>query len=75
MEFSEEETQKLKAMLLFLVKRKQSQSAGHSGFHLNDLKPVLEELEKDGRIELRRTINSRMYFLTKNNNFNGNSKH
>lgn len=65
MKFSEEETKKLKAMMLFLVKRKHKESAGHSGFHLDDLKPILDKLEKEGKIQLRPTINSRMYFLTK----------
>lgn len=64
MTFSEEETKKLKAMFLFIIKRKHKESGGHGGFHVMELEPILEELEKDGEITLRRTINNDRYFLT-----------
>lgn len=65
MTFTPEETEKLKAMLLFLVKKKHNESQGHGGFQLKELTPILKELEADEEIELHPTINSRMYFLTK----------
>lgn len=65
MEYSKEEIGKLKAMMMFLVKKKQQQSAGHCGFHVRELQPILEELEADGQLELRPTINANMYFLKK----------
>lgn len=63
MTFTPKETKKLKAMLLFLVKKKYNESGGHCGFHIMELKPILEELEKDGEIKLRQTINNNQYFL------------
>jgi hypothetical protein len=63
MKFNQEEISKLKAMLLFLVKRKSNESGGHCGFHLKELEPVLKDLEADGKIETHPTINSQMYFL------------
>lgn len=67
MTFTPEETQKLKAMMLFLVKKKHKESAGNCGFHLRELKPFLEELENEGSIKLRPTINEHQYFLNTNN--------
>lgn len=63
MNFTPEETKKLKAMFQFIVKKKQIQSDGHSGFDLRDLEPILEDMEKDGTILKRRTINTEKYFL------------
>ena len=63
MTFNQEEISKLKAMLLFLVKKKHKESDGHSGFHINELEPVLKQLEEDGEVETHPTINTRMYFL------------
>lgn len=63
MTYSPEEISKIKAMLLFLVKKKQKESDGHCGFHLKELEPILIGMEKEGSIETRPTINSRMYFL------------
>lgn len=68
MKFTPEETKKLKAMLLFLIKRKHKSSDGHSGFTITDLNPILEELEQEGVIKLRPTINAHKYFLTTVNN-------
>lgn len=64
MEFTSDETKKLKAMLLYLVQKKHKQSEGHCGFNTNELNPILEELEADGEIIKRPTINSDRYFLT-----------
>lgn len=64
MTFTPEETKKLKAMLLYMVEKKHQQSEGHCGFHAIDLNPILEELEKDGNIVKRPTVNSERYFLT-----------
>ncbi|MBW2961294.1 hypothetical protein [Mesonia aestuariivivens] len=63
MQYTDEEISKLKAMLLFLVKKKHNESDGHCGFHINELEPVLKQLEEDGEVETRPTINTRMYFL------------
>lgn len=63
MTFTPEETQKLKAMMLFLVKKKHKQSDGHCGFHISELQPFLDELEQEGSITLRPTINTNKYFL------------
>lgn len=67
MTFTPEETEKLKTMFTFIIKKKHVQSNGHSGFSLEDLKPILNQLEADGVIDLRPTINSRKYFLNLNN--------
>lgn len=64
MEFTEDEIAKLKAMLFYLVSKKHQQSDGKCGFHLSELKPIMDELEKDQKVILRPTINSKMYFLT-----------
>lgn len=53
MQFSEEETKKLKAMFLFIVKRKHKSSDGKCGFNMKELEPILEELEKEGQIILK----------------------
>ena len=66
MQFSEEETKKLKAMFLFIVKRKHKSSEGKCGFNMKELEPILDELEKEGQIKKRPTINSNAYFLNIN---------
>ena len=63
MEFTAEEMEKLKAMMMFVIKKMHNQSGGHSGFHVSDLNPILEDMEKDGQIQVRRTINLDRYFL------------
>ena len=63
MNFTPDETKKLKAMLAFCVKRKNEQSDGKSGFHIMELEPILEELDQDGTIKMRPTINRNAYFL------------
>lgn len=63
MTFTEEEKTKLKAIMLFLVKKKHNDSDGHNGFHIIELNPILEELEKEGKIKLRPTINLNQYFI------------
>lgn len=66
MEFTPDEIKKLKAMMLFLVQKKHKESDGKCGFHLNELNPIMDELEKDGEVKLRPCINSDAYFLTIN---------
>jgi len=66
MQFTPEEKTKLKAMMLFLVKKKHMESAGNCGFQINELQPFLDELEHEGSIKLRPTINSNHYFLKTN---------
>lgn len=64
MTFTPEETTKLKAMMLYLVKKKHSESDGNCGFSLVDLVSILEELETEGIIKSRPTIGQNRYFLT-----------
>lgn len=66
MKFSEEETKKLRAMMLFMVEKQHKLSDGKSGFRLNDIQPVLDDLETDKKINKRPTINSHAYFLKTN---------
>lgn len=63
MRFSDEEIEKIKRMLLFLVKRKHNESEGHNGFHPNDLLELLGEMEREGSIRARRVMNGTKYFL------------
>lgn len=63
MQFTPEETQKLKTMFKFIVKKQHQQTDGKCGFSLNQLEPILEELEKENQIIKRPTINSHAYFL------------
>lgn len=64
MNYTDDEIKKLKAMLFYLVSKKHKESDGKCGFHLSELKPIMDELEKDRAVVLRPTINSSMYFLT-----------
>lgn len=66
MQFTPEETEKLKTMFLFILKKKHKEGNGHCGFHLMELQPILEELEKDGKIIIRKTINNDRFFLKQN---------
>lgn len=75
MEFTPEENQKLKAMFKFIVKKKHIESNGSCGFHLMDLQPILDELEADGTIKMRPTINVDKYFLNLNNYNNEKKAH
>lgn len=63
MDFSSEETVKLKAMFSFIIKKKHIQSDGKSGFVMKELQPILDEMENEGTILRRPTINSSAYFL------------
>lgn len=65
MNYTDDEKKKLKAMLAYLIDKKHKESGGHSGFHPSELKPVLEDMVDDGDIEKHRTINSTMYFKSK----------
>lgn len=71
MEFTPEETKKIKTMLLFLVKKKHNESGGHCGFGILELLPFLRELEQENKIQTRPTIHDNKYFLTNNNSNNG----
>lgn len=63
MNFTPEENTKLKAMLIFLMKKKHRESDGKCGFHLSELQPILDELSDDGVIHKRPTINNNKYFI------------
>jgi hypothetical protein len=63
MTFTPDETTKLKAMLLYLAKKKHQVSDGKCGFLANELDPILDELVREGQLTLRPTINSNQYFL------------
>jgi len=65
MEFTPKEKNELKAMLRFLIAKKDKESAGHCGFHINELDPILEEMVKEGTIKIKDTIHSNKYFLNK----------
>lgn len=67
MDFTEEERKKLKTMMHFLVKKKHKESDGKCGFHMSELKPILDELELEGIIRLRPAINTYQYFLNHKN--------
>jgi len=64
MQFTTEETTKIKAMLLYVVRKKQMESDFKCGFHITELNIILEELVKEGKIIKRPTINNDKYFLT-----------
>lgn len=55
--------------MLFLIRRKSKESAGHCGFDLKELDTILQLLVDEGKVELRPTINNNKYFLP-----NGNSR-
>lgn len=63
MDFTEDEKQSLKKMIVFLAKKRYRSSGGHSGFDSKIIDPILQELVQDGVIELRPTINKDQYFL------------
>jgi hypothetical protein len=63
--FTDEEKQELKKTFLYLIEKKHQESQGHCGFHLNELKPILEELVVEKKITIRPTINTVMYFKNK----------
>lgn len=63
MQFNEEETAKLKAMLGFLIKKKHRESNGKCGFHIMELQPLLDDMVAEGVITKRPTINNSQYFI------------
>lgn len=71
MEFTKEERESLKKMMLFLVRKKDKESGGHCGFHPMDFFPIMEELMeelvRENKIISRDTLNVRRYFLNKTN--------
>lgn len=66
MSLSPEETTKLKAMFMYLAKKRHKESEGKCGFHLMELQPILDELTADGELVKRPTINADKYFLNLN---------
>mgnify|MGYP001408925499 CR=1 FL=1 len=64
--FTPEEKSKMKRALLFCIKKKAKASGNHCGFHLHDLRPVLEEMANEGQIISRDTIKDKRYFLKLN---------
>lgn len=70
MQFTPTEKEKLKAMVMYLVKKKHKTSDGHCGFHFSQLNKILDELVDEGKLQLRSTINTNKYFLNLNNNNN-----
>lgn len=67
MTFTPEETDKIKRMFMFLINLKHKQTDGHGGFHLFDIRPILEELEKEGKVISRPTLHNKKYFLKPKN--------
>lgn len=65
MRFTPEEREKLKKVMLFLVRKKDQQSAGHCGYHPIELLELFEELVADGQIVGRDTLHTKRYFLVK----------
>lgn len=63
MNFTPEEKDSLKKMMLFVAKKRFRESGGHSGFDANDLTPILDELVADGLLIKRPTIHKSKYFI------------
>lgn len=63
MQFNPEEKKRLKAMVYFLIKRKAKESNNHCGFRLSEIEFILDELEQEGKIKKRPTINNHQYFI------------
>lgn len=66
MKFTETEKERLKEMLLYLIKQKEKQSGGHNGFTLFDLRPIIQKLEEEGKIKSRKAKSGVRYFINKN---------
>ena len=66
MEFTKEQRESLKKMMLFLVQKKDKESGGHCGYHPVELLELFEELVTDGQIRGRDTLHTKRYFLVKN---------
>ncbi len=62
MNLSPEELNDVKEVLQFLVKKKSEATGGHGGFSPKNLEPILENMEKEGLIKSRPTINGIGYF-------------
>jgi len=63
MKFTPQEITDIKLLLLFLVEKKDKESGGHNGFHISELNPFLEQLDKEGEIKARDTLHNTQYFL------------
>lgn len=70
MTFTPEEIEKLKAMMMYLVKKKHQLSEGNCGFHLQELQPIMDELAEEGKLIIRPTINKNQFFI--NHNYSNN---
>lgn len=74
MELTPEEKTKLKSMFSYLLKKKYKATAGHGGFGLLELKPILDELVQEGELITRPTIKGNKYFFNNQSNGNRNQK-
>jgi len=66
MQFTLEEKEDIKSLLLFLVEKKSETSGGHNGFHPKDIEPFLQELVEEQKIKCRPTIAADNYFKINN---------
>lgn len=67
MEFTDDETRKLKALILFLVEKKSKISGGKCGFHITELQPILDKMVIEGTIIQRDTIHNYQFFINTKN--------
>ena len=63
MNLTPEETEKLKATAMYLVKKRHNESHGKCGFALIELREIFEGLIEDGKIIKRPAIHGNIYFL------------
>lgn len=70
MEFTAEEREKLKKVMMFLVRRRHNDSGGHCGFHpvdfLKTMGGLMEDLTAEGQVDERDSLHTKRYFLAKN---------
>ena len=59
---SPEELKDVKEVLQFLITKKVEATGGHGGFTPKNFEPILKEMEKEGLIKSRPTINGIGYF-------------
>lgn len=68
MNYTPKEREKLKAVIMYLIKAKDKRSDGKCGFRLLELQEIFDELEQEGKIKLRASHQSNLYTLNTNNN-------